>query len=126
MTRKLFAPTAWFETSFRDYEHLSEQFKKWEFNVYDVADASKQRPLTYVLYELLKKYDLLTTFKVRYNLDVANIYWEHFCGFDDRSDLSQNKQKCHQHLKSGFKIYIIAVADPVIHGSKKAFSSIFL
>ena len=38
--------------------------KKWEFNVYDVADASKQRPLTYVLYELLKKYDLLTTFKV--------------------------------------------------------------
>ena len=37
---------------------------KWEFNVFDVADASKQRPLTYVLYELLKKYDLLSTFKV--------------------------------------------------------------
>jgi hypothetical protein len=38
---------------------------KWEFNVFDVSDASKQRPLTYVLYELLKKYDLLSTFKVR-------------------------------------------------------------
>lgn len=37
---------------------------KWEFNVFDVSDASKQRPLTYVLYELLKKYDLLSTFKV--------------------------------------------------------------
>ena len=37
---------------------------RWEFNVFDVADASKQRPLTYVLYELLKKYDLLSTFKV--------------------------------------------------------------
>ena len=64
--------------------------------------------------------------KISSNIDVANIYWEHFCGFDDRSDLSENKQKCHQHLKSGFKIYIIVVADPVIHGSKKAFSSIFL
>ena len=62
----MFAQTAWFETLFRDYELFSEQFKKWEFNVYDVADASKQRPLTYVLYELLKKYDLLTTFKVRF------------------------------------------------------------
>ena len=45
---------------------------KWEFNVFDVSDASKQRPLTYVLYELLKKYDLLSTFKVcllkKYNL----------------------------------------------------------
>jgi len=41
---------------------------KWEFNVYDVADASKQRPLTYVLYELLKKYDLLTTFKIPTNV----------------------------------------------------------
>ena len=50
----------------RNNEQLTEQFKKWEFNVYDVADASKQRPLTYVLYELLKKYDLLTTFKVRF------------------------------------------------------------
>ena len=43
---------------------MANTLKKWEFNVYDVADASKQRPLTYVLYELLKKYDLLTTFKV--------------------------------------------------------------
>ena len=50
----------------RNDKQLTEQFKKWEFNVYDVADASKQRPLTYVLYELLKKYDLLTTFKVRF------------------------------------------------------------
>ncbi len=39
---------------------------RWEFNVFDVADASKQRPLTYVLYELIKKYDLLSTFKVSY------------------------------------------------------------
>ena len=38
---------------------------RWEFNVFEVADASKQRPLTYVLYELLKKYDLLSTFKVK-------------------------------------------------------------
>ena len=52
--------------SSRNSELFSEQFEKWEFNVYDVADASKQRPLTYVLYELLKKYDLLTTFKVRF------------------------------------------------------------
>ena len=52
--------------SSRSSELFSEQFEKWEFNVYDVADASKQRPLTYVLYELLKKYDLLTTFKVRF------------------------------------------------------------
>ena len=37
---------------------------KWEFNVFAISEASKQRPLTYVLYELLKKYDLLSTFKV--------------------------------------------------------------
>lgn len=41
---------------------------RWEFNVFDVADASKQRPLTYVLYELLKKYDLLSTFKIPTNV----------------------------------------------------------
>merc|ERR1712062_94956 len=41
---------------------------KWEFNVHDVAEASKQRPLTYVLYELLKKYDLLSTFKIPTNV----------------------------------------------------------
>ena len=56
-----------------------EQFKKWEFNVYDVADASKQRPLTYVLYELLKKYDLLTTFKVSIvlGLVISSCCWWH-------------------------------------------------
>lgn len=41
---------------------------RWEFNVFEVADASKQRPLTYVLYELLKKYDLLSTFKIPTNV----------------------------------------------------------
>ena len=30
-----------------------------------MSDASKERPLTYVLYELLKKYGLLSTFKVK-------------------------------------------------------------
>ena len=46
---------------------------KWEFNVFDVADASKQRPLTYVLYELLKKYDLLSTFKVILDVKMSNL-----------------------------------------------------
>ena len=41
-----------------------ETRKQWEFNVFQVSEASKQRPLTYVLYELLKKYGLLSTFKV--------------------------------------------------------------
>jgi len=41
---------------------------KWEFNVFNVSEASKQRPLTYVLYELLKKYDLLSTFKIPTNV----------------------------------------------------------
>ena len=88
MTRKLFAQTAWFETSFRNYKLFSEQFKKWEFNVYDVADASKQRPLTYVLYELLKKYDLLTTFKVRFPATSKQQlrFWTK--NFGDKSDLS--------------------------------------
>jgi len=41
---------------------------KWEFNVFQVSEASKQRPLTYVLYELLKKYGLLSTFKIPTNV----------------------------------------------------------
>ena len=48
-------------------------WNKWEFNVFQVSEASKQRPLTYVLYELLKKYGLLSTFKAssrKFCLDV--------------------------------------------------------
>jgi len=41
---------------------------KWEFDVFAISEASKQRPLTYVLYELLKKYDLLSTFKIPTNV----------------------------------------------------------
>ena len=52
--------------------------KKWEFNVFQVSQASKQRPLTYVLYELLKKYGLLSTFKVKFHgkmcLDMMSLW----------------------------------------------------
>ena len=52
--------------------------QKWEFNVFQVSEASKQRPLTYVLYELLKKYGLLSTFKVKFHgrecLDMMSLW----------------------------------------------------
>jgi len=61
---------------------------KWEFNVFDVSDASKQRPLTYVLYELLKKYDLLSTFKIPTNVLMS---------FSDKVDAGYRKHRNPYH-----------------------------
>ena len=58
-------------------------WNKWEFNVFQVSEASKQRPLTYVLYELLKKYGLLSTFKA--SLSFTEILF--------RRDLSLTKKR---------------------------------
>ena len=89
---------------------------KWEFNVFQVSEASKQRPLTYVLYELLKKYGLLSTFKVR-TLWVHGSPWNMF-----RRDVTHEKEiignMCFFHVQIPTNV-LMSFADRVDQGYRK-------